>query len=101
MNCEALILSCAELIEMLHSDLPDDLPVVFISSVSGLGIMELKDVIWNELNSKSNKLDSDFQEKSLVHRDLEREEIQVVFAESDDDMNSAGSDEEDGEILYI
>ena len=90
-----------ELIEMLHSDLPDDLPVVFISSVSGLGIMELKDVIWNELNSKSNKLDSDFQEKSLVHRDLEREEIQVVFAESDDDMNSAGSDEEDGEILYI
>ena len=86
---------------MLHSDLPDDLPVVFISSVSGLGIMELKDVIWNELNSKSNKLDSDFQEKSLVHRDLEREEIQVVFAESDDDMNSAGSDEEDGEILYI
>ena len=40
-----------ELIEMLKETLPTDLPVVFISSVTGQGIQELKDVLWKELNS--------------------------------------------------
>lgn len=34
-----------ELIEMLKETLPTDLPVVFISSVTGQGIQELKDVL--------------------------------------------------------
>lgn len=41
-----------ELIEMLKETLPTDLPVVFISSVTGQGIQELKDVLWKELNSE-------------------------------------------------
>ena len=58
-----------ELIEMLRETLPTDLPVVFISSVTGQGLAELKDILWRELNSESNKLQSIMAEDSLVHRD--------------------------------
>ncbi len=58
-----------ELISMLQETLPDDLPVVFISSVSGQGLDELKDVLWNELNNESNKLQDITAEDTLVHRD--------------------------------
>ena len=45
-----------ELIEMLQETLPNDLPVVFISAVTGQGLDDLKDILWKELNSESNKL---------------------------------------------
>jgi len=38
----------AELIELLTEDLPD-VPYVFISSISQLGLMDLKDLIWKHL----------------------------------------------------
>ena len=60
-----------ELIEMLHEDLPSDLPVVFISSVTGKGVTQLKDILWEELNSESNKLQSVTEGGSIVHRDRE------------------------------
>lgn len=58
-----------ELIDMLSETLPTDLPVVFISAVTGQGIDELKDVLWRELNSESNKLQEITSEDTLVHRD--------------------------------
>ena len=58
-----------ELIEMLQETLPTDLPVVFISAVAGKGINELKDILWQELNSESNKLKGIIAEDNLVHRD--------------------------------
>lgn len=44
------------LMEQMRSELPEDIPSVFISSVSGLGIEQLKDVLWTELNKESNKV---------------------------------------------
>lgn len=58
-----------ELIDMLKEHLPDDLPVVFISAVTGMGLMELKDVLWQELNSESNKLQVITSTETLIHRD--------------------------------
>ena len=40
-----------ELTDAMRPSLPDDLPVVFISSVSGAGIATLKDLLWRALNS--------------------------------------------------
>ncbi|MDP4207348.1 MAG: GTPase ObgE [Bacteroidota bacterium] len=40
----------AELLEEMKSEVPD-VPHVFISSVSGLGLDKLKDLLWKELNS--------------------------------------------------
>jgi len=38
-----------ELIEEVKKQLPDELPVVFISSITGKGIQSLKDAIWKAL----------------------------------------------------
>ena len=40
----------AELTRELKKDLPRDIPAVFISAVAGLGIDELKDKLWQEMN---------------------------------------------------
>lgn len=45
-----------ELKDMLREELPDDIPVVFISAVAQQGLQELKDVLWREMNSESNKI---------------------------------------------
>lgn len=101
-----------ELIEMLKESLPDDLPVVFISSVTGYGIEELKDVLWRELNAESNKIAGVIAEDTIVHRDkdlsyLAQEvydedrdadaEIYATDATEDDDFE----DYDDEDIEYV
>ncbi len=39
-----------ELIKAFKKELPKGIPTVFISAVAGKGIMELKDLIWKEMN---------------------------------------------------
>ena len=83
-----------ELIEMLKETTPENIPIVFISSVSGKGINELKDVLWKELNSESNKLQAITAEDIIVHKDkeinkLQREleaegEDEIIFIDEDD-----------------
>ena len=53
-----------ELTEQMKAELPEGIRAVFISSVSGLGVMELKDLIWEELNKESNKI------VEFVHRPM-------------------------------
>ena len=83
-----------ELIDMLRPTLPEDLPVVFISAVTGFGLEELKDVLWRELNSESNKLEVITSTDTLIHRDkdlsmlthemqLEGEDDEIVFLDED------------------
>ena len=80
-----------ELIEMLRETTPKDLPVVFISSVTGYGLDDLKDVLWRELNSESNKLQSITAEDTLVHRDKDMSRFAA-------EMLAEG---EDGAIEYV
>lgn len=86
-----------ELIQMLHETLPDDLPVVFISSVTGYGIDELKDVLWRELNSESNKLQEITAEDTLVHRDKEVSQLPEELKDEgmDDDVETVDTEETD------
>ncbi len=74
-----------ELIQMLHEELPSDLPVVFISAVTGQGVNELKDALWTELNSESNKLQAITEGGSIVHRDREMQMFADDFADWQDD----------------
>ena len=83
-----------ELISMLKETLPDDLPCVFISAVTGQGLNELKDILWKELNSESNKIKGVIAEDTLVHRDKDIQRIteeleaegegEVIFVENED-----------------
>ena len=41
-----------ELIEEMRKEVPKNIPSVFISSVSGLGIDKLKDMLWEQLNKE-------------------------------------------------
>lgn len=70
-----------ELMEMLKAELPTDLPVVYISAVTGFGLDQLKDVLWEELNSESNKLQSVTEGGSIVHRNREVKALDADFAD--------------------
>jgi GTP-binding protein len=74
-----------ELVEMLRETLPDDLPVVFISAVTGYGLDELKDVLWAELNAESNKLATITAEDTLVHRDKDMSRFAQELADEGED----------------
>ena len=82
-----------ELMEMLREDLPDDLPVIFISAVAGHHITELKDLLWTELNAESNKLQRVTEGGSIVHRDREVEYLDRDFADWADDVVEIDDDE--------
>lgn len=88
-----------ELIEMLKETLPDDLPVVFISAVTGKGIDELKDVLWQELNSESNKLQEITAEDTLVHRDKDMSKFKEELADEDADESLTADEGDDDEKL--
>jgi GTP-binding protein len=95
-----------ELIDMLRETLPDDLPVVFISAVTGFGLEQLKDVLWEELNSESNKLEGITAEDTIVHRDKDMTRFaQELQAEGEDEILYVDEDEveelEDYEIEDI
>lgn len=88
-----------ELIGMLKDTLPDDLPVVFISAVTGYGLEELKDILWKELNAESNKLQSLTAEDSLVHRDKDMNRLAEELADEGEDEDIEYVDEDEVEDL--
>ncbi len=72
-----------ELIEEMEKELPEDIKAVFFSSVTGMGINQLKDMIWSELNS-------DYYEDELevVYRPMEIEQIEEPETETEEDPDS-------------
>lgn len=91
----------SELIEMLKETLPDDLPVVFISSVAQMGLDELKDVLWQELNSESNKIQGIISEENLVHRDKDISAFDDEELFEDDDSTDEEEIEEVEDFEYV
>ena len=57
-----------ELRDEIQATLPDDVPHVFISAVTGLGISTLKDLLWREINDERNINNA----VDIVHRPLDR-----------------------------
>ena len=79
-----------ELIDMLSEQLPQDVPHVFISAVTGKGIAQLKDLLWKELNSESNKLQAITDQTNIVHRNKDvnqlRNELRAMGEDEDFDF---------------
>ena len=88
-----------ELMTMLEPSLPADIPHVFISGVSGLGLQQLKDILWKELNSESNKLDATWKTEHIVHRSKDagelHNELVAAGADFEFDFDDLPDDEED------
>lgn len=90
-----------ELMAMLEENLPD-IPHVFISGVSGLGLTALKDLLWVELNKESNKINSLINKENIVHKsknmDKLKDELKIIddgFEYVFDDMDIEEVDFED------
>lgn len=74
-----------ELIEMLEETLPEGIPHVFISSVTGLGVSVLKDILWNELNKEN--IQTELSKENLVHRAKDMNKLQ-------DELRAMGQDDD-------
>ncbi len=67
-----------ELTEEMKAEIPEGIETVFISSLSGLGITKLKDLIWEEINKESNQI------IEITHRPLDIREIEKVEEEEEE-----------------
>lgn len=56
-----------ELMAEIEKTLPDGVPHVMISAVTGLNLTQLKDMLWAEITSEANQL----QAQSITHRPLD------------------------------
>jgi len=75
-----------ELIDEIKKEIPNNIQTVFISSVSGLGISELKDLIWTEINKESNKVvEITHRPMEIAHHEVEEEEVEEEWEDEDDD----------------
>ena len=86
-----------ELREAIAAELPEGVPAVFISSVTGQGLTELKDLLWREINSEENKAATDgITHRPLDRRHREEEEDNFIFEqdELDDEDWMPETDEE-------
>ncbi len=85
-----------ELIAEIEQTLPDNIPHVFISAVTGMGLTALKDMLWREITAESNRIDTN----PITHRPLDghhrvSEEDEFIFEPepvADDDQEPDDED---------
>ncbi|MDE5734677.1 MAG: GTPase ObgE [Duncaniella sp.] len=92
-----------ELMQEIIPTLPEEIPPVFISAVTGLGIQELKYMLWTEITDERNRIEA----SPITHRPLDghhrvREEDEFIFerpdtSDEDDDLEEDWDDEWDGD----
>ena len=96
-----------ELIAEMEKDLPEGIPHVFLSSVTGQGVTQLKDLLWAAITDESNRIEP----SKITHRRLDghhrvREEDEFIFENEpiaqdiDDDEFYYEGDDWDEDIDY-
>ena len=65
-----------------------DIPVITFSSANGMGITELKDMLWEELNKEQNQV------IDISHAPIE---VKVIERDDDDDMD----DDDEQQTIYL
>ena len=89
-----------ELMQALSMELPDNVPYVFISSITNFGVSTLKDLLWRELNSEDLITNYHYNKESLVHRQLDVSSLEfepedIIISEETDIEDDFEYDEED------
>ena len=85
-----------ELMQMLEADLPADLPHIFISAVTGFHITELKDILWQQLDTTDRQ---QAHSAAIVHRDKDLSSLQDEMALEGENADLFILDDEDMEDL--
>ena len=89
-----------ELMDEIEPTLPEGIPHVFISAISGMGISVLKDILWEELNKESNKIEG--KVANIAHRAKDMSHLQEELKEEGEDEDLSYeyvNDDEDIEDL--
>ena len=73
-----------ELMQMLEADLPTDLPHLFISSVTGFHITQLKDLLWQQLDTSERQA---AHAAAIVHRDKDITSLQHELEDEGEDLD--------------
>ena len=91
-----------ELREEIAKELPEGIPTVFISAVTGQGLTELKDLLWREINSEENLATGTITHRPLDRRHRVEEEDEFIFEQEDipDDEWMPQTDEEWNEEFW-
>ena len=74
-----------ELREAIKEELPEGIPTVFISAVTGQGLTELKDLLWREINSEENQNNYTITHRNLDVRHRVEEEDNFIFEQEEPD----------------
>lgn len=91
-----------ELMAEIEATLPEGVPHIFISAVTGMGLTQLKDMLWNEITDERNRIDV----SPITHRPLDghhrvREEDEFIFenvpAMPEDDEDYLDDEDFEGE----
>lgn len=82
-----------ELMKEIEATLPEGVPHIFISAVTGMGLTELKDMLWGEITDERNRIEVN----PITHRPLDgqhrvREEDEFIFENAPE---IPGDDEEE------
>ena len=89
-----------ELMDEIEPTLPEGIPHIFISAVSGMGISTLKDILWEELNKESNKIEGKVDSIALRAKDLSHLQEELKEEGEDEDLSyEYVNDDEDIEDL--
>ena len=83
-----------ELTQAIQDELKLEVETIFISSVTGQGIQELKDLIWNEINKESNKI------VEISHRPMYITTVEPIEEELIEDEFYDDDDEDDDISKY-
>ncbi|MDD5184012.1 MAG: GTPase ObgE [Paludibacter sp.] len=77
-----------ELLADVKKQVPPNIQTVFISSLSGMGIVELKDLIWTEINKESNKvIEIKHRPMEITYHEEEEIEEEIEEEEEEDDLS--------------
>ncbi len=85
-----------ELMQMLEADLPTDLPHLFISSVTGFHITQLKDLLWQQLDTSERQA---AHAAAIVHRDKDITSLQHELEDEGEDLDIEIIDDNDVEDI--
>ena len=75
------------LVDELHQELPEDLPILFISAAAHQGLTELKDTLWQELNRETKH-----QWGSIIQQAID---VTSLSWDDDEDLPLPAQDDED------
>ena len=88
-----------QLIAEIEPTLPEGVPHVFISAVTGLNLQQLKDMLWAEITSEDNQL----RARAIVHRALDghhrvADEDALAFESEEPEIDEEFFEDEDEEF---